>query len=56
MHPNPIFSSPPDSPSLSPPQRRRRSPRTELNDSPDGAVMARLVTADGTDVGKVTFQ
>ena len=24
--------------------------------SPDGAVMARLVTADGTDAGKVTFQ
>ena len=24
--------------------------------SPDGAVMARLVTTDGTDVGKVTFQ
>ena len=24
--------------------------------SPDGAIMARLVTADGTDAGKVTFQ
>jgi superoxide dismutase, Cu-Zn family len=28
----------------------------ETTRSPDGAVMARLVTADGTDVGKVTFQ
>ena len=28
----------------------------ESTTAPDGAVMARLVTADGTDAGKVTFQ
>ena len=55
MHPNPINLLAPGLAFALATAAGAQESTTETM-SPDGAVMARLVTADGTDVGKVTFQ
>ena len=55
MHPHPIHLLAPGLAFALATAAGAQEPSTDSM-SPDGAVMARLVTADGTDVGKITFQ